>query len=104
MATTALACFFKPFAVVLVTIAAAYALANLSASLSIARHRREPALFLLLPLVFATLHFSYGFGSLWGIAKLASSHQTAPLLTLLWEQVTRRRPLPERPTAERREA
>lgn len=53
-------------------IPAAYAFVNLAASANIAVANRRPALLALLPLTFAALHLSYGFGSAWGCVKLVA--------------------------------
>ncbi len=52
------------------TIAGPYLAANLIASLAAARKERGIALVFLMPVVFASLHFFYGAGSLWGCARL----------------------------------
>jgi len=52
--------------------AVAYAAANLSASAWIAARKKRWNYVLTLPVVFASLHFSYGTGSLWGLARIAA--------------------------------
>lgn len=52
------------------TIAGPYLAANLLASLAGAWKERGIALVFLMPVVFASLHFVYGAGSLWGCARL----------------------------------
>jgi hypothetical protein len=54
-------------------IAAAYAALNLAASAGLTMRERDPRLALLAPLVFATLHFAYGAGSLWGALRVAAA-------------------------------
>jgi hypothetical protein len=54
----------------LLAIGAPYLAANLAASLAAAWRRRSLKLALLLPLTFASLHLSYGAGSVWGALRL----------------------------------
>jgi cellulose synthase/poly-beta-1,6-N-acetylglucosamine synthase-like glycosyltransferase len=54
-------------------VALPYALLSLGASLQIARRERSMACFFLMPLVFFSLHLSYGLGSLWGLLKVAAA-------------------------------
>ena len=49
--------------------AGAYAIANVASSASVAIRRKKWSYVALLPVVFATLHFSYGLGSVWGALK-----------------------------------
>jgi hypothetical protein len=51
-------------------IAGPYLVANLVASVATAWKERNIALVFLMPVVFASLHFVYGAGSLWGCARL----------------------------------
>jgi cellulose synthase/poly-beta-1,6-N-acetylglucosamine synthase-like glycosyltransferase len=51
-------------------LAALYLAANLAASVQAAWKERRMALIFLMPVVFASLHFVYGAGSLWGCARL----------------------------------
>jgi hypothetical protein len=53
------------------TVAAPYVAANLAASVKAAWKERGVALLFLMPVVFASLHVAYGFGSLWGCVRLA---------------------------------
>lgn len=46
-----------------------YAVAAGAAAADVAWRRRDPRLLVLMPPVFAALHGSYGFGSLWGLAR-----------------------------------
>ena len=55
---------------IFLTIAGAYLLANVLASAQVARRERDGRFFWIMPLVFASLHFSYGLGSLWGVIKV----------------------------------
>jgi hypothetical protein len=48
-----------------------YGTASLVASAQVAWLRRAPQLFVVMPVVFALLHLSYGFGSLWALARSA---------------------------------
>jgi hypothetical protein len=52
-----------------IAVAALYAAANLTASLLTAFGARKLRYTLLLPPVFASLHFAYGLGSAWGCVK-----------------------------------
>ena len=52
------------------SVAALYGTANLAASARAAWKERSIALAFRLPVVFATLHLAYGFGSLWGCVRL----------------------------------
>jgi succinoglycan biosynthesis protein ExoA len=47
-----------------------YLAASLTVSVAMAWSARRPSLVLLLPIAFASLHFPYGAGSLWGILRL----------------------------------
>lgn len=49
-----------------------YAAANLAVSARIAIRRRRLSYLVLLPVVFASLHFSYGIGSVWGALRVAA--------------------------------
>lgn len=59
-------------AVPLVSLSAAYLAANVTASLLLARREGRWQYLLLLPLIFGTLHFSYGLGFLTGLLKFRS--------------------------------
>jgi hypothetical protein len=63
-----LACFFPAGSLLLGLVAGSYILANLAASVWTARKGGWRFVWLL-PLVFSTLHFSYGFGFLGGLVK-----------------------------------
>jgi len=65
--TAAAALAWRPAAWALAAVGAAYAAGNLAASAGAAR--RCPSSALLLPVAFATLHLSYGFGFLAGLAR-----------------------------------
>jgi glycosyltransferase involved in cell wall biosynthesis len=54
------------------SVAVFYMAANLAASLQAAWNERSIALAFQLPVVFASLHLAYGWGSLWGCARLAA--------------------------------
>jgi succinoglycan biosynthesis protein ExoA len=47
-----------------------YLAANLAVSLTTAWQKRRPSLAVLLPIAYASLHFPYGLGSLWGTLRL----------------------------------
>ena len=47
-----------------------YVAANLTASASIAMREGDPRYLLTMPIIFASLHFGYGFGSVWGVVQL----------------------------------
>lgn len=53
-------------------IAGAYLVTNVAASIHAAARERNVALAFLLPVVFASLHISYGLGSMWGTARVLS--------------------------------
>jgi glycosyltransferase involved in cell wall biosynthesis len=67
----------------MLSIAGLYLAVNLAVSLAAAWRRRNPKLALLLPVTFASLHLSYGAGSLWGVARLL---QELRLKKSLWRQ------------------
>lgn len=54
-----------------ITVASAYAVANLAASARVSIARRRAAYLALMPIAFASLHLSYGLGSAWGLIRLA---------------------------------
>jgi hypothetical protein len=54
-------------------IAVMYAIANFIASSQISWRERDPRYLVVMPLVFAVLHLSYGLGSVWGIIKLVTT-------------------------------
>lgn len=60
----------KPFIYLLVFVLATYLIANIFFSLRIS-FQRGFKYFIPVMLSFTTLHFSYGFGSIWGLIKLA---------------------------------
>lgn len=63
--------FFHPlFFAALILELAVYFAANLYFSLGIALRERTPSYFFILPFVFFTLHFSYGWGSVVGLANI----------------------------------
>lgn len=64
-----LAAFVPFFARVLLLVAGSYVLANLYFSFKIALKERKALYLVLMPAVFASLHISYGLGSLWGLLK-----------------------------------
>lgn len=49
----------------------AYLAATLAASVHVAWRERDPRYLAVMPIVFPTLHFAYGLGSLWGVAQAA---------------------------------
>lgn len=64
---------WTPFFFLFLIILGSYGLANLGASLQIALEKRNIRYFIAMPFVFASLHFPYGLGSLWGLLKVLSS-------------------------------
>jgi len=54
-------------------VAGPYVAANLAASAHTAWKERNVATAWLMPVVFASLHFAYGFGSAWGCLRLAAA-------------------------------
>jgi len=52
------------------SVAGPYLAANLAASVQAASRARSIALLWLMPVVFASLHLTYGAGSLWGCVRL----------------------------------
>jgi hypothetical protein len=52
-----------------VLLAASYLVAALLASLGIAFRRRDPRYLFVMPIIFGSLHFMYGLGSLWATSK-----------------------------------
>jgi hypothetical protein len=54
-------------------VVAAYLAANLAASIEVAWKERNPALAVLAPVAFASLHLAYGAGSLWGALRVAAA-------------------------------
>ncbi len=57
----------------LAAIAGLYAGANLAASVDVARRQKKTEYLGRMPLVFLSLHLAYGFGSLWGLLKMAAA-------------------------------
>jgi glycosyltransferase involved in cell wall biosynthesis len=57
----------------LIGVLATYGAASLVASISVAWRRREPALALVMPVVFGAFHVLYGLGSLWGVIRAAKA-------------------------------
>lgn len=55
---------------ILVCIAGAYGVANLAATVQVAVREKDWRYLVVMPVVFASLHFSYGLGSLWGLLKV----------------------------------
>jgi len=55
-------------------VAGPYVAANLAASAHAALTESKVSAALLMPVVFASLHLAYGFGSLWGCVRLAVWH------------------------------
>jgi glycosyltransferase involved in cell wall biosynthesis len=64
-----LAFWHRAFLVVFLLSSAAYVLGNLLSSCQTAWEERDPRYLWIMPLVFGSLHFAYGLGSLWGFAK-----------------------------------
>jgi cellulose synthase/poly-beta-1,6-N-acetylglucosamine synthase-like glycosyltransferase len=70
-----LSIFWNPFLYIFLTIILAYLTANIYFSLNISL-RNGIKLFPFIVISFFVLHFSYGFGSLWGIVKLVMPHRS----------------------------
>lgn len=70
---SAAAMLWPVFAWPLAATLAAYGILNLAASLDVAVRKRSPGCAALLPLVFATLHVSYGLGSLAGVFRVLAA-------------------------------
>ena len=49
-----------------------YGLVTQGVSAQVAGKERDPRFLFVMPMVFASLHFSYGFGSLWGFLKVVA--------------------------------
>jgi len=64
-----LALIWGPGSWVFFTIAGSYLLADLLASVNVALREKDFRYLIVMPMVFAGFHLSYGFGSLWGIVK-----------------------------------
>jgi len=88
IASALLAAMAAVFVWVLVGILGIYAVASFIASLDIAYKKQDPRFLLVMPLVFLSLHGSYGLGSLWGCANLVVTNQWKRLLVLSWRQAT----------------
>lgn len=72
LGTSLLGLLWRPAHWLLLAILLAYGLSNLAASAQVAWRERDPRYLLAMPLTFGMLHFGYGLGSCWGVAKLAS--------------------------------
>ncbi len=73
LASAALAIVHPMFLWILLGTLGAYYLANLLVSLRVTASQRDPRYLVMMPLVFTMLHWSYGLGSLWGLAKALTS-------------------------------
>ncbi|MBM4308562.1 MAG: glycosyltransferase family 2 protein [Deltaproteobacteria bacterium] len=71
--SAALGFVWTPLLFLFLIILCSYGLTNLGASLQIALEKRNVRYMLVMPFVFASLHFAYGLGSLWGLCKVLSS-------------------------------
>lgn len=71
---------WPPFFYLFLIILGTYGFANLGASLQIALEKRDVRYMLVMPFVFASLHFAYGLGSLRGVFKVLSSN-------VFWERL-----------------
>jgi glycosyltransferase involved in cell wall biosynthesis len=65
----------EPFRWLFLLILTAYFLSNLTAAIHVAWKNHDFRYALLMPFIFASLHFAYGFGSLWGLGKLVATPQ-----------------------------
>lgn len=88
--SAAMALVAKPFLWLLLGIVAAYAVANVVATMHVAREQRNPRLLLILPTIFAMLHIAYGLGSLWACVRLTAMQRWKKLIVLSWKQLTTR--------------
>lgn len=70
LATAAVGIVVRPFLWLSGTILGAYGMVNVAASLHEAWTEKSFVRLVMMPFVFATLHLSYGIGSLWGLARL----------------------------------
>ena len=70
-----LSLFFKPFLWLLLLITVTYILANIYFSLRITFSEKRLRFFLLMPVIFAIIHFTYGLGSIWGGLHIMISKQ-----------------------------
>lgn len=70
--------FFAGAAWALAAALGAYTILSLLASADVAVRRRDPRYLLVMPVVFASLHFAYGLGSLWGVIVAAAHRWSAP--------------------------
>jgi GT2 family glycosyltransferase len=69
--TTGISAFFCVYALyAFAGLSGLYLLADLAASAHAAGVNKNPALILLLPIIFPVLHFAYGLGSFWGILRV----------------------------------
>ncbi|MHB8174459.1 MAG: glycosyltransferase family 2 protein [Nitrospirota bacterium] len=62
--------FLPVFAKLLLLVSTSYFLATIYFSYKISLHRKDVRLLFIEPMVFASLHISYGLGSLWGVGRL----------------------------------
>lgn len=62
---------WQPFVMVLTAILLCYMLSNICASIHIAVREHDPVFLFMIPVVFATVHLTYGWGSVWGLCRLA---------------------------------
>jgi len=70
-----LSMFYSLFGWLSLSILVAYEFAVLFNSVKISLERRDLKFFFVMPVIFASLHFSYGLGSLWGVPRLITSKQ-----------------------------
>jgi len=70
LATAAVGIVVRPFLWLSGVILGVYGMLNLAASLQVAWTEKSFARLFMMPVVFATLHLSYGLGSLWGFVRL----------------------------------
>jgi len=79
LGTAILSVFIRGFVYLFVLIAGAYFLANICSSVDIAIKEKDLRYLLFSPIMFVTLHVSYGLGSLFGLGKMG--------IELLWEKL-----------------
>ena len=69
----ALSYYIKPVKIAYLSILATYALLTLIASIHLVIREKKPRYFPIMPLIFFSYHFSYGFGSIIGLIKMLTT-------------------------------
>ncbi len=73
LVSSALGLIWFPFFFVFVVVLVTYGLVSLGASFEIAWDKKDIRYLFTMPFIFASLHFPYGLGSMWGAVKVLSS-------------------------------